>query len=68
MDLLVAYISVPDLSICPAQQRYTCLSRSTGGGTYRYEGLESNFTADLPVDSRGLVIDYPALWQRTGQQ
>ncbi|GLV58997.1 hypothetical protein KDH_58250 [Dictyobacter sp. S3.2.2.5] len=67
-DLLMAYISIPDLSIHPDRQRYTCLSRTSSGGTYRYDGLDINFTADLPVDSWGLVIDYPALWQRTGQQ
>jgi uncharacterized protein len=63
-DLLVAYISVPDLSAGPAQQRYTCLSRTVSGGLYRYEGLESGFTADLLVDAQGLVVDYPGIWKR----
>lgn len=63
-DLLVAYITVPDLSIRPVQQRYTCLSRTASGGIYRYEGLESNFTADLLVDAQGLVVDYPGIWKR----
>jgi len=63
-DLLVAYITVPDLSVRPVQQRYTCLSHTTSGGVYRYEGLESNFTADLLVDAQGLVVDYPGIWKR----
>jgi hypothetical protein len=63
-DLLVAYITVPDLSVRPVQQRYTCLSRTASGGIYRYEGLESNFTADLLVDDQGLVVDYPGIWKR----
>jgi hypothetical protein len=63
-DLLVAYITVPNLSIRPAQQRYTCLSRTASGGLYRYEGVESTFTADLPVDAQGLVVDYPGIWKR----
>ncbi|HLZ62404.1 MAG TPA: putative glycolipid-binding domain-containing protein [Ktedonosporobacter sp.] len=63
-DLLVAYISVPDLSVRAAQQRYTCLSRTASGGLYRYEGLESGFTADLRVDAQGLVVDYPGIWRR----
>jgi hypothetical protein len=63
-DILVAYISVPDLSIRPVQQRYTYLSRTDSGGIYRYEGLESNFTADLLVDDQGLVVDYPGIWKR----
>jgi uncharacterized protein len=64
VDLLVAYIAVPDLSVRPAQQRYTCLSRTASGGLYRYEGLESGFTADLLVDAHGLVVDYPGIWKR----
>ncbi len=63
-DLLVAYITIPDLSIRPVQQRYTCLSRTASSGIYRYEGLESNFTADLLVDAQGLVVDYPGIWKR----
>jgi hypothetical protein len=63
-DLLVAYITVPDLSIRPVRQRYTCLSRTTCGGIYRYEGLETNFTVDLSVDTQGLVVDYPGIWKR----
>jgi hypothetical protein len=26
--------------------------------------LENNFTADLPVDAQGLVVDYPGIWKR----
>ncbi len=75
-DLRVAYVSVPGLGVRKAEQRYTLLTppgrQVTGqrdqaapvwadtvfcyqSGTYR---------ADLPVDSDGLVIDYPGGWQR----
>jgi hypothetical protein len=57
-------MTVPDLSIRPVRQRYTCLSRTASGGIYRYEALESHFTADLPVDAQGLVVDYPGIWKR----
>jgi hypothetical protein len=63
-ELLVVYITVPELTARPAWQRYTCLSRTTSGGLYRYEGLETNFTADLLVDAQGLVMGYPGLWER----
>ncbi len=63
-DLLVAYITVPDLSVRPVRQRYTCLSRTASGGLYRYEGLESGTTFDLLVDAQGLVVDYPGIWKR----
>jgi hypothetical protein len=63
-ELLVAYIAVPALEIRPVPQRYTCLERHQAGATYRYEGLSSGFTRDLPVDKDGLVIDYPGIWRR----
>jgi hypothetical protein len=64
IDIVVAYIAVPELKVRPAPQRYTCLESSTEGGIYRYESLTSSFTRDLRVDAQGLVIDYPGLWKR----
>ncbi|HEU5438421.1 MAG TPA: putative glycolipid-binding domain-containing protein [Ktedonobacterales bacterium] len=63
-DVLVAYVSVPGLSVRPARQRYTCLEQTADGGLYRYENLESGFTADLRVDAQGLVLEYPGYWKR----
>jgi uncharacterized protein len=63
-EIVVAYISVPDLSVRPARQRYTHLTRTDAGSTYRYEGLESDFRADIAVDADGLVVDYPPIWRR----
>ncbi|OOG72576.1 transcriptional regulator [Sinorhizobium sp. A49] len=42
-------------------QHYTCLDDFR---LYRYEAEDRSFTADLPVDKDGLVIDYPTLFQR----
>jgi hypothetical protein len=64
VDIVVAYITVPELEVRPAQQRYTCLESSAEGGLYRYESLTSGFTRDLRVDPQGLVIDYPGIWKR----
>ncbi len=63
-DLLVAYLSVPDLQVRAMRQRYTCLETRADGGLYRYESLESDFSRDLPVDAQGLVLDYPRIWKR----
>ncbi len=65
-EILVAYISVPDLTVRPMRQRYTFLARTDAGGTWRYEGLESGFRADVTVDGDGLVVDYPPIWRRVG--
>ncbi len=63
-DLLVAYITLPELQLSPMRQRYTCLAAQADGSHYRYQSLDSGFTADLPVDGDGLVIDYPGLFRR----
>jgi uncharacterized protein len=48
----------------PERQRYGCLEAQADGGLYRFEALPSGFTAELPVDAEGLVIDYPGLFRR----
>jgi len=62
--IAVAYIRVPDLSVEPASQRYSCLERESDGSLYRYEGLETGFVTNLPVDPAGLVLDYPGIFRR----
>ncbi len=67
-DLDVVYVSVPDLSVSRARQRYTLLAPGAGEEAdqrvFRYES--GSFRADLPVDSDGVVVDYPGLWARIG--
>lgn len=63
------YIETPQLSTTVSEQRYTCLEVSPAGVRYRFESLEnevSGFTAELQLDSEGLVVDYPALFRRVG--
>ncbi|EEA03125.1 protein of unknown function DUF1089 [Burkholderia sp. H160] len=57
----VAYISTPDLQVTRAEQAYTCIELNR---EYRYEGIFREFTANLTVDSDGLVIHYPTLFTR----
>jgi hypothetical protein len=63
MEVRLCYITVPDLTAAPSDQRYTALE---AGSLYRFESLESGFTADLPVDEDGFVLDYPGLFRRLG--
>jgi hypothetical protein len=63
-EITVVYIQLPELQFRPVRQRYTCLSTDTHGGMYKYEGLESGFTAELHVDSDGLILNYSTLWKR----
>jgi hypothetical protein len=62
-ELLVVYILIPELELMTDRQRYTCLSVTNSGGLYRYESMNSDFSAELPVDSDGLVFDYPGLFK-----
>jgi hypothetical protein len=63
-EITVAYITIPELSLSPARQRYTCLEARPDGGRYRYESLASGFSAELTVDAEGLVIDYQGIFRR----
>lgn len=65
----MVYLAVPQMRVEVTQQRYTCLELTSSGGRYRYESLVngvSSFTAELPVDRDGLVLDYPELFRRVG--
>ena len=64
-EIGAAYLRVPELTVEPDAQRYTRLeAEGTVGGRYRYDAVGDDFTADLPVDGDGLVIDYPDLFRR----
>ena len=63
-EISVVYIAAPDFTVRPFRQRYTRLDDADGQRRYRYESMESGFTAELPVDADGFVIAYPAIWRR----
>jgi hypothetical protein len=60
-EIIVVYIRFPDLSVTTHGQRYTCLEL---GKRYRFESLDSDFTRDLEVDDKRLVVTYPGLFLR----
>jgi hypothetical protein len=62
-EIRAAYITVPELTLAPAPQRYTRLGRDR----YRYEGLDTGFAADIAIDADGLVLDYPGIFQRVAR-
>jgi hypothetical protein len=67
VEFLMAWVSVPDLSVHAGVQRYTHLGASGGDGRVRYESLQDGevvFTQDLTIDARGLVRLYPQLGRR----
>jgi hypothetical protein len=66
-DFVMAWVAVPALVVHASRQRYTALrDLPADRRLIRYEGLDSDFTAELTFDSDGLVIDYPGLGHRVG--
>jgi uncharacterized protein len=61
VELRMAYVVFPELTITVSPQRYTCLEPMQ---RYRYESLDSDFTREIEVDAQGLVVTYPGLFQR----
>lgn len=59
-EIRAAFIAVPGFTATPARQRYTRI----GEHRYRYDGLDTDFTVELPVDEEGLVIDYTGWFRR----
>ena len=64
VDFLMAWVSVPDLGVHPAPQRYEHLAR----GRVRYVGSHRSFVGELELDGDGLVIVYPELARRIQDQ
>jgi hypothetical protein len=67
LDLVCAWVSVPELTVRPYPQRYEHVRRrGDGGATARFvdRGPSEGFVAELELDSDGLVLDYPDLARR----
>jgi hypothetical protein len=65
-EITVAWISVPELNVHAARQRYTHLRP----GLVRFRSLDGEFEgfeADLEVDDDGLITHYPDLARRTSE-
>lgn len=63
-DLLMAWVSVPDLTVRPTRQRYTYVRHKSEAAVVRYE--DDDFAADLVLDPDGLVRRYPGVAFRVG--
>jgi hypothetical protein len=67
-DIVVAWVSAPDLKLYPYAQRYESIRRSAEGSLVRFidRGLSEGFVADLRLDADGLIELYPQLAERVG--
>lgn len=64
IDLVMAWVSVPDLFVHSSRQRYTFVRKTGDQSVIRYESRESAFKADVTFDSDGLVVEYPGIGRR----
>jgi hypothetical protein len=61
-EIRVVYVAAPALALRVARQAYTRLDERR----YGYEGVDTGFRAELPVDADGVVVDYPGVFRRLG--
>lgn len=62
--LKVVFIQLPELKPVAVGQRYTHLSSESEHDIYKYEGLDSGYTVELPVDPDGILTEYPGFFKR----
>ena len=60
----LAWVSVPDLRVHPARQRYEHMAATETAATVEYVGSHRGFRGVLVVDRDGLVVTYPDLAAR----
>jgi hypothetical protein len=66
LDFVMAWVSVPDLSVHRSAQRYTFVRREGASAVVRYASGSRDFLAELTFDAEGLVIAYPGIGRRLG--
>lgn len=64
VELITAWVSVPDLGVRRDGQRYSHIRRGPDHDVVRYEATDGSFAADITVDRDGIVIDYPGIARR----
>jgi hypothetical protein len=61
---LMAWVSVPGLTVRPSRQTYTYLGPTGAGARVRF--ASGTFRSDVEFDEDGYVLDYPGLATRLG--
>lgn len=63
VELVMAWVSVPDLTVSASRQRYRS-DGSSAGGRARVRFDSEGFSAPVEVDAHGFVVDYPGIGHR----
>jgi uncharacterized protein len=67
IELTMAWVAVPALSVQADRQRYRHVSSASDHSVVRYEAVDGSFAADIVLDTDGVVIDYPGIGRRLGE-
>ncbi|WP_394845476.1 putative glycolipid-binding domain-containing protein [Pendulispora brunnea] len=62
LEHLMAWVSVPDLTVHASPQTYTFVRREGANAIVNY--ASPGFTQDIVFDGDGLVLDYPSIGRR----
>jgi uncharacterized protein len=63
-DFVMAFVQMPTLRIVTSPQRYEHVRAGESGSVVRYLSRDGDFTAELELDSEGLLEFYPRLARR----
>jgi hypothetical protein len=63
-DFLMAFVTTPTLRVEASPQRYEHVRATEDGSVVRYISRDGDFTAELELDSDGLLRFYPRLARR----
>jgi hypothetical protein len=63
-NFVMAFVTMPTLRVEASPQRYEHVRTTDDGSVVRYISRDGDFTADLELDSDGLLIHYPRLARR----
>ena len=66
IELTMAWVAVPALTVQADGQRYRHLRSSPNHYVVRYEAIDGSFSADIVLDTDAIVIDYPGIARRLG--
>ena len=64
IELTMAWVAVPALTVHADGQRYARVTSGPAGHVVRYEATDGSFAADITVDADAVVIDYPGIARR----
>ncbi len=64
IELAMAWVAVPELSVRLDRQRYRHLRTAADQHVVGFEAVDGSFTAEITVDADGVVIDYPGIARR----